>query len=89
MVSSLTCSLQKGLQVALGGRDSQQRAPDAELRQRVVDLRLRQQPLGVRYFNDGPQASAIASQGLAVCGRGSIHLHGNIVRYLPGTLGGG
>src|SRR5579864_5251198 len=39
----------KGLNIPGGGGDAQQAAPDAESRQCVVDLGLREQPLGFRH----------------------------------------
>src|SRR5580704_17350905 len=48
-----------------GGRgDAQQTAPDSQPRQRIVDLGLREKPLGFRHFVDVSEARLIASGGL-------------------------
>ncbi len=76
---------QKRLHVAGGGRQSEQRPPDAQMRERIVDFRLREQSLGFGDLIDGGEPRFVTSRGLLRCGARGGHLYGRVHRDLPGA----
>src|ERR1035441_5954011 len=71
---SLTGLGEEGLKIAAGRRDFEQRAPDVQAGQSVVDLSLHEQPLSLRHVIDRRQPRLVPHRGLLQgrAGRGNL-----------------
>ena len=86
LLALLAHFLQKRLQISPRSSQSQQRPPHAQPRQRIFNLRLRQQPLGIGYIHDGRESRLVARPHLCLGGFGSIQLNRRVLRYAPGSF---
>src|SRR5437867_10040834 len=78
--------LQVRRQISLDGSNRQERPPDADPGQRIVDLGLNQQPFGLGHIHDGRQSGFIAGGRLLLKHTRGSQLNGSILSHATSAL---